>query len=84
MDKNAIKVGINLDNCITAEQEFLRVMCHLLCPEYEIHLITNRDEDSRAKTMKELEKYRIQYSQLVMTDNKAEYLQEQGIEIKVN
>ena len=78
-----MKIAIDLDQCI-ADQQFFHIMCHLLCPEYEIHIITSRDEGSREETMKELEKHRIQYSQLVMTGNKAEYLQEQGIEIKVN
>lgn len=84
MDKN-IKVGIDMDNCTTPDnsKEFLRIMCHLLNPEYEIHLITNRNEQNRVKITKELMNHGIQYSQLVMTDNKADYLSDQRIEINI-
>ena len=53
-----MKIGIDLDNTITADtnsREFFRVICHLLYPEYEIHIITNRDENSREDTVKALE-----------------------------
>ena len=78
-----MKVGIGLDQCM-ADQNFFRIMCHLLHPEYEIHIITNRDEGSRKDTIEELAKHGIQYSKLVLVSNKVEYLQEQGIEIEID
>jgi hypothetical protein len=82
-----MKVAIGLDNKIdddTNSREFLRAICHLLHPIYEIHVITNGDEENKGKTLKELEKHKIQYSQLVLTNNKAKYLEKQGIEINID
>jgi hypothetical protein len=81
--KNAIKVGIDLDECI-ADQQFFRIMCHLLHPEYEIHVVSNLGEENRGKMMEELARYRIQFSKLVFTGNKEEYLLKQCIEIEIN
>ena len=84
MDDKVIKVGIDLDNCITADQnskEFFRIICHLLHPEYEIHIITNRDKSSRRDTVKELEELGIQYSHLELTSQKAKYILKEGINI---
>ena len=77
-----MKIGIDLDNCITSEQEFFRIITHLLHPEYEIHIITNRDESNRQSTIQELEQLRIQYSKLELTAEKAAaYILNQGINI---
>jgi len=84
MDKNTIKVGIDLDNCITADQnskEFFRVICHLLHPEYEIHVISNRAETDRQDTIKELEELKVQYSHLELTSQKEKYILKNGINI---
>ena len=81
MGKKTIVVGIDLDNCITADAEFFRVICFLLAPEYEIHIITNRDKNSRQDTVKELEELGIQYSQLVITGSKAQHILKEGINI---
>ena len=84
MDKKEIKIGIDLDNCITADdnsREFFRIICHLLHPEYEIHIITNRDETDRNETVKELEELGIQYTKLVITAEKAKYILNEGINI---
>jgi hypothetical protein len=83
MDKK-IKIGIDLDNCITADEnskEFFRIICHLLHPEYEIHIITNRDKSSRQDTIKELKELGIQYSRLRLTGLKAQYILNEGINI---
>jgi hypothetical protein len=79
-----IKVGIDLDNCITADdnsKEFFRIICHLLHPEYEIHIITNRDESGRGDTIKELEELQIQYSHLALTSQKDKYVEQKVINI---
>ena len=85
MDKNSnIVVGIDLDNCITADEnskEFFKVICHLLHPEYEIHIISNRGKESKQDTIRELKELVIQYSQLTITSNKAGYILQEGINI---
>ncbi len=83
MAKKAIKVGIDLDQ-YTADNEYLHIICHLLHPEHEIHLISGQSEANRDKTVEELEKFRIKYSELILTANKAEYLLKQAIEISID
>ena len=84
MDEIIIKIGIDLDNTITADdnsKEFFRIICHLLHPEYEIHIITNRDETDRENTEQELSVLGIRYNKLILTENKAEYILKNGITI---
>jgi hypothetical protein len=78
-----MKIAIDLDQC-RADQDFLRIICHLLHPIYQIHLLANRNEENRDKVMEYLEKHGIRYSRLVLVSNKAEYFQEQGIEIEID
>ena len=75
-----MKIGINLDQ-YTADNEYLHIICHLLHPEHEIHLISNRDEKKRSKMIEELEEHRIKFSKLIFTSNMSGYLEEQGIEM---
>lgn len=79
-----MKIGIDLDQYITADNEYLHIICHLLHPEHEIHLISNRDEKKRSEMMEELEEHRIKFSKLVLIGNKPEYLLKQGIEISID
>ena len=81
MGKKTIVVGIDLDNCITADAEFFRVICFLLAPEYEIHIITNRDKNSRKETIRELKELGIHYSKLAITGNKVDYILQEGITV---
>lgn len=83
MDKHII-IGIDIDYCITADEnskEFFKIICHLLHPTYEIHIITNRDKSDRDATIKELEELGIQYSHLALTSEKDKYVEQQGINI---
>lgn len=81
MDKKRIVIGLDLDNCITAEPEFFRIICYLLYPTYDVHIITNRDKADRDNTINELKELGIQYSHLVLTSQKDEYVEQNGINI---
>ena len=70
-----MKIGIDLDNTITASKdsvEFFRVITHLLIPEHDIVILTNRDESDRENTEQELDVLGIRYNKMVLTADKAE------------
>ena len=79
-----MKIAIDLDNTITADKnsvEFFRILTHLLIPENDIYIITNRNESDREDTEQELSILGIRYNKLIITDKKAEFIREQGITI---
>ncbi|MHC4131282.1 MAG: hypothetical protein ACYSSP_12030 [Planctomycetota bacterium] len=79
-----MKIGIDLDNTITSSKgsiEFFRILTHLLIAEHEIYIITNREPGTKGEVAQELEGMGIQYSQTVISDKKAEFIQEQGVQI---
>lgn len=78
-----MKIGIDLDNTITASKdsvEFFRVITHLLIPEHDIVILTNRDESDRENTEQELDVLGIRYNKMVLTADKAEYILKNGIQ----
>ena len=78
------KIAIDLDNTITASKqsiEFFEVLTHLLDPEFEIHILTNREPGTEQDVADELDYLGIEYSEIVITANKEEYIREQGITI---
>ena len=88
MDKTGamMRIAIDLDNTITASKEsieFFRVMTHLLYPDPNIHIVilTNREPGSEQQVADELDCLGIEYSQIVITSQKAEYIRENKISI---
>ena len=82
--KIAIDIAIDLDNTITADRnsiEFFRIITHLLHPENDIIIISNRDESDRENTEQELDVLGIRHNRLVLTANKAGYILKNGITI---
>ena len=79
-----MKIALDLDDTINATTnsiEFFKIMTHLLINEHRIYIITNRDIDSEEQIAQELKELGIQYSQIVITDQKAEYIKENSITI---
>ena len=79
-----MKIAIYLDNTITASRdsiEFFRIITHLLIPENDIIIISNRDESDWENTEQELDVLEIRYNKLVLTANKAGYVLKNGINI---
>jgi uncharacterized HAD superfamily protein len=79
-----MKIGIDLDNTITASKEsieFFSIMTNLLIAEHRIYVITNREPDSEKEIGKELKILGIQYSEIVITAEKADYIKQNGITI---
>ena len=79
-----MKIAIDLDNTITADKNsalFFRIITHLLIPENDIIIISNRDESDWDNTEQELDVLEIRYNKLVLTANKAGYVLKNGINI---
>ena len=81
-----MKIGIDLDNTITASKEsieFFSVLTNLLIAEHRIYIITAREPNSEQDIAGELDLYGIEYSEIVITDNKAEYIRGEGKGISI-
>ena len=78
-----MKIAIDLDGCINAYPEVFRVLTQTLKTndEITIYIITSREQSwqSREQTEDELESLGIEYDQLIITDNKAEFIISNGI-----
>lgn len=86
MDKigDTMKIAIDLDSTITASRdsiEFFRVMSHLLIPEHRIYIITNREPGTEQQVADELDYLGIEYSQIIITAQKAQYIKDNRITI---
>ena len=86
MKEEKLKIGIDLDNTITASTEsmaFFALITNALKNIAEIHIITNRpkDDKSKAETMQELSQLDIYYDKLEVTAEKAAYILKEGIRI---
>ena len=79
-----MKIGIDLDHCITADKqsiEFFSIMTNLLIAEHRIVILTNREPNSEQEIADELDNLNIDYSQIVITENKAQYIRDNKITI---
>ncbi len=66
-----MKIGIDLDHCITADKnsiEFFSIMTNLLIAEHRIYIITNREPNTEQGIAEELDCLGIEYSEIVITD----------------
>lgn len=79
-----MKIAIDLDNTITADQnsvEFFRIITHLLIAEHRIYIITNREPGTEQEIAEELDCLGIEYSEIVITAQKADYITANNITI---
>ena len=79
-----MKIAIDLDNTITASKqsiEFFSIMTNLLIPDHRISILTNREPNTEQEIADELHVLGIDYSEIVITGKKAEYIREHGITI---
>ena len=79
-----MNIAIDLDNTISADRnsiEFFSILTHLLIAEHRIYIITNREPDTEQETADELDNLNIDYSQIVITANKAQYIRDNKITI---
>ena len=79
-----MKIALDLDHTITASEqsiEFFKILTHLLISEHSIFIITNREPGTEQEIAQELKNLEIQYSEIVITGRKAEYIRENRISI---
>ena len=79
-----MKIAIDLDNTITASKEsieFFSVLTNLLVAENNIVILTNREPGSEQDIAEELDFLGIEYSDIVITPDKADYIRKNKITI---
>ena len=78
-----LKIGIDLDDCITYSLDFFVLLTHALYDKAEIHIITNHEQtpESEQGTRQQLQDLNIKYHHLVLTGDKADYIMDKGITI---
>ena len=78
-----LKIGIDLDDCITYSLDFFVLLTHALYDKAEIHIITNHEQtpESEQGTRQQLKELNIKYHHLVLTGDKADYIMDKGITI---
>ena len=78
-----LKIGIDLDDCITYRSDFFSLLTTSLKSVARIHIITNREQtpESEQNTKEELERLGIHYDRLQITGEKSKYILENGISI---
>lgn len=79
-----MKIAIDLDNTITADQnsvEFFRILTNLLIAEHRIYILTNREPGTEQAIADELDCFGIEYSEIVITGKKAEYIVKNNITV---
>jgi uncharacterized HAD superfamily protein len=79
-----MKIAIDLDNTITANKEsieFFSVLSQFLITSHKIYIITNREPNTEQEIAEELDYHNIDYSEIIITADKAQYIRENNIEI---
>ena len=79
-----IKVSIDIDGTINSSDtaiSFFKIMTHLLCPEANIIILTSREPGTEGQIAEELSGMGIVYDQIVITDNKQQYIKDNNISV---
>ena len=79
-----MKIAIDLDNTITASREsieFFEILTHLLAPLHQIYILTDREPNTEQLVAIELDYLGIDYSEIVITAQKAQYIKDNKITI---
>ena len=79
-----MKIAIDLDNTISANRnsiEFFSILTHLLIAEHRIYIISDREPNTEQEVADELGYLNIEYSQIVITGQKAKYIRDNKITI---
>lgn len=79
-----MKIAIDLDNTITANNEsieFFSALTHLFITSHKIVILTNREPNSEQEIAEELDCYNIDYSEIAITADKAQYIRDNNIKI---
>ena len=87
VERYDMKIALDLDNTMTASHasaEFFRILTKALIAENDIFIITNRDPEKMDETEEELAVLEIRFNRVVITENKAEYILKNGIQVFID
>ena len=78
-----LKIGIDLDDCITCASQFFHLLTNSMKDVAEIHIITNREQilEAEKNTKEQLKELGIHYDYLRITGEKSKYILENDISI---
>jgi uncharacterized HAD superfamily protein len=79
-----MKIAIDLDNTITASREsieFFGILTRLLCQEHKIYILTDGEPETEQLIAEELDDLEIDYSEIIITSNKAQFIKENNINV---
>ena len=83
-----MKIGIDLDGCISAYPDVFSILTRTLKTndEITIYILTAREQSCKSycQTEDELEKYGIEYDRLIITDNKQKFIKDNGISLLID
>ena len=80
-----MRIAIDVDDVITEAPEFFAAMTQAMkAAGHEIHIVTDFDEHFREQREKELASYGVVYDALVITGNKLQYCQDNGIDMAID
>lgn len=75
-----MKIAFDVDDVITeAPGLYAAITSSLMACGHEVYIITDFDEHFRAQREKELQRYGIEYTKLVITSHKLDYCKEYDI-----
>lgn len=79
-----MRIALDLDNTLNASREsieFFSTLTNLLAPEHRIYIITNREPGTEQAIAEELDYLGIDYSEIIITADKARFIRENKISI---
>jgi uncharacterized HAD superfamily protein len=76
-----ISIALDIDGTITESIEFFRIMTHRLILGHRIVLLTNRGPGTEQQVADEIDDLGIDYSEIVITSDKAQYIKDNNITI---
>ena len=79
-----MKIAIDLDQTITASRqsiEFFSILTHLLCSTHKVYILTDAEPESHQLIADELYALGIDYSEIVITSKKAQFIRDNNIVI---
>lgn len=79
-----MKIAIDLDKVINSSRqdiEFFEILTHLLWLDHEIYILTQREAGTEQAVAIELDYLGIEYSHIVITGDKTQFLKENDISI---
>jgi hypothetical protein len=84
IERDILNIGIDFDQTILESKnsiEFFSTLTHLLCQEHNVYIISDAELGTEQLIAEELDDLEIDYSEIVITDTKAQFIKENSITI---